>query len=150
MSLRLQVCRRSSQAQPPTHTQICEEAAGAMDPARAGESPLLGKEASWKGSLTCMKLSCIYYESNSNISEKTNAKEIARGSAVARIVGNGKTWIGKRAWRILGKWYCWMGDSNEDAWFLPWPRSRECATRREPQYKLTSGVTDTLMQISLA
>lgn len=37
-----------------------------------------------------MKLSCIYYESNSNISEKTKAKERARGSAVARVVGSEK------------------------------------------------------------
>lgn len=75
---------------PTTHTQMCEEAAGAMDPARDRESPLLGKEASWKGSLTGIKLSCIYYESNSNISEKTKAKEIVRGSAVATVVGSEK------------------------------------------------------------
>lgn len=75
---------------PPTHTQISEGAAGAMDPARDRESPLLGKEASWKGSLTGMKLSCIYYESNSNISEKTKAKEIVRGSVVATVLGSEK------------------------------------------------------------
>ena len=40
--------------------------------------------------MTGMKLSCICYDSNSNISEKTKAKEIVRGSVVATVGGSEK------------------------------------------------------------
>lgn len=121
-----------------------------MDPARVRRKPTVrGKKpfekAHWhvwnRHVCTIRFKPCV-------ILERTKTKEIVKGSGVARGCKEGEMGIG-RAWRCLGEWYCWMWHYDEEAGFRPWPGSRECATWRERQYNLPSGVTDTMVLICL-